>query len=82
MTTLMHMVNFTKERCGIEKIDNAEIGYYFDKENATTLEDVLKYRVDNLLLRRKRAFNPWFAASEGLKRDLDDKDVIELNDKG
>jgi len=57
---------------------NPETELWFDEENLTTPEEVLKTKMEELLIKRKGETNPFL---DVLESSLKESDEIYLNDK-
>ena len=74
----MFAIDFVKERTGIMAMENKETILHFDEENLTTPEEILKTKMEELLIKRTGQSNPFL---DVLEAGLEDKDQIYLNDK-
>ena len=59
MTVLLFIIDFCKERSGISKMENPETALYFDAENPTTPEEILKTKMEEALIKRQGTQNPF-----------------------
>ena len=59
MTVLLFTMDFVKERTNLSKCDNSEISLHFDEDNITTPEELLMTKMEQLLLKRSGATNPF-----------------------
>ena len=78
MTALLFAVDFVKERTGVLKMTNPETHLFYDSDNPTTPEEILKTKMDELLIKRKGETNPFL---DNLDNTLSEEDTIYLNDK-
>jgi len=48
----MFALDFVRERTGVSKMENSETILHFDEENLTTPEEILKTKMEELLIKR------------------------------
>ena len=78
MTVLLYAIDWVKEKTGVAAMTNPETELWFDEENPTTAEEVIKTNMEELLLKRKGDTNPFL---DVLEKELTEEDRIYLNDK-
>ena len=77
MTALLYAIDFVKEQTGVSQMENTTIRLHFDADNRTTPEEVLNTRMEELIIFRDGAENPF--SDKYLQPEQDDK--LYLNDK-
>ena len=48
----MFAIDFVKERSGVSRMENKETILHFDEDNLTTPEEVLRTKMEELLIKR------------------------------
>ena len=79
MTVLLFAVDFVKEITGVAKCENSETSLHFDDDNVTTLEEILMTRMEQLLIKREGATNPF--SDNIVKLAEPHHDTVYLNPK-
>ena len=78
MTTLLHVIDLMKEKVGISSMANPDTKLYFDEEHLTTPDEVIKTKMESVIIKRDGQENPF---TDVLESGMEDHEMIYLNDK-